>query len=38
MISNFWEFNFMGKQTQFQNIDNYFIKYNILFYFKIMQV
>jgi hypothetical protein len=31
MTSNSWDFNFMIKKTQFQNIDNYFIKYNKLF-------
>ncbi len=28
MTSNSWDFNFMNEKTQFQNIDNYFIKYN----------
>ncbi len=28
MTSDSWDFNFMNKETQFQNIDNYFIKYN----------
>jgi hypothetical protein len=35
---NSWDFNFMNKQTQFQNMDKYFIKWNKLLFFKIMWV
>jgi len=34
MTSNSWDSNFMNKQTQFQNMDNYFIKYNKWIFLK----